>query len=312
MTRSIAVTRAEFLATVGAAGAAALVGTGAQAQQPPGRATMQTRSIPSSGEKLPVVGCGTWQTFDVGADAAARQRLTGVLNALFDARGSVIDSSPMYGTSEEVAGALVADMGARSKAFLATKVWTRGREAGIQQINRSMQLLRADTLDLLQVHNLLDWRIHLATLRDLKSKGRIRYLGVTHYTSSAYPELEAVMRDQPLDFVQVNYSAEDRAAEDRILPLAAERGMAVLINLPFGGGGLLRRLRSQPLPPWAGEIGCTSWAQILLKFVLGNPAVTCVIPGTNNPEHMRDNAGAAFGDPIDEAARRRIVAELQR
>jgi diketogulonate reductase-like aldo/keto reductase len=271
---------------------------------------MQTRVIPSSGENLPVIGLGTWQTFDVGSDAAARKQLTQVLATLFDAGGSVIDSSPMYGTSEDVAGSLVAEMGARPKAFLATKVWTRGREAGIQQINRSMQLLRTDKLDLLQVHNLLDWRIHLATLRDLKSKGRIRYLGVTHYTSSAYPELERVMREQQLDFIQVNYSADDRAAEQRILPLAAERGMAVLINLPFGGGGLLRRLRSKPLPPWADEIGCDSWAQILLKFVVGNPAVTCVIPGTANPAHMRDNAAAGTGLFLDATARRRIVAEL--
>jgi diketogulonate reductase-like aldo/keto reductase len=303
-------TRAEILRLAGGAGAACLFSAAARAEQSGDKPTMQTRVIPSSGEKLPVIGLGTWQTFDVGGDGAARKQLTQVLATLFDAGGSVIDSSPMYGTSEDVAGSLVADMGARSKAFLATKVWTRGREAGIQQINRSMQLLRTDKLDLLQVHNLLDWRIHLATLRDLRSKGRIRYLGVTHYTSSAYRELEAVMREQQLDFIQVNYSADDRAAEQRILPLAAERGMAVLINLPFGGGGLLRRLRSKPLPPWADEIGCNSWAQILLKFVIGNPAVTCVIPGTANPDHMRDNAAAGAGPFLDDTARRRIAAEL--
>jgi diketogulonate reductase-like aldo/keto reductase len=303
-------TRAEVLRLAGGAVAACLVGTKARGQQSGEKPTMQTRIIPSSGEKLPVIGVGTWQTFDVGGEGAARKQLTQVLATLFDAGGSVIDSSPMYGTSEDVAGSLVADMHARSKAFLATKVWTRGREAGVQQINRSMQLLRTDRLDLMQVHNLLDWRIHLATLRDLKNKGRIRYLGVTHYTSSAYRELEAVMREQELDFIQVNYSADDRAAEQRILPLAAERGMAVLINLPFGGGGLLRRLRSKPLPQWAGEIGCNSWAQILLKFVIGHPAVTCVIPGTANPDHMRDNAAAGSGPFLEEAARRRLVAEL--
>ena len=303
-------TRAEILKLAGSFGAACVFGTPARGRQSSEKVHMQTRTIPSSGEKLPVVGCGTWQTFDVGADANARKKLAEVLATLFDAGGSVIDSSPMYGTSEDVAGSIVADLGARSKAFIATKVWTRGKQAGIQQIERSMQLLRTDKLDLMQVHNLLDWRIHLATLRDMKAKGRIRYIGVTHYTSSAYKELEAVMRSEKLDFIQVNYSADDRAAEDRILPLAADRGMAVLINLPFGGGGLLRRLRGRPLPQWAADIDCRSWAQILLKFVLGNPAVTCVIPGTSNPDHMRENARAGVGAFLTEAQRKRIVAEL--
>jgi diketogulonate reductase-like aldo/keto reductase len=303
-------TRAEIFKLAGAAGLASLFGGRAFGQQSPEKVLMQTRVIPSSGEKLPVIGCGTWQTFDVGGDMNARKRLADVLTTLFDAGGSVIDSSPMYGTSEDVAGSLVAELGARKTAFLATKVWTRGREAGVKQIERSMQLLRTDKLDLMQVHNLLDWRVHLATLRELKSKGRIRYLGVTHYTSSAYRELEAVMRGEKLDFVQVNYSVDDRAAEDRILPLAAERGMAVLINLPFGGGGLLRRLSKRPLPQWATEIDCHTWAQILLKFVVGHPAVTCVIPGTSNPEHMRDNAQAGVGAFLTEPQRKRIVAEL--
>jgi aryl-alcohol dehydrogenase-like predicted oxidoreductase len=304
-----ATSRRDFLAFASGVGATCLLGTDACGQQSE-KLAMQTRTIPTSGEKLPVVGCGTWQTFDVGSDTPARKRLAEVLTTLFDTGGSVIDSSPMYGTSEEVAGSLVAELGARQKAFLATKVWTRGREAGVRQIERSMQLLRTDKLDLMQVHNLLDWRIHLATLRDLRSKDRIRYLGVTHYTSSAYSDLEAVMRSEKLDFVQVNYSADDRAAEDRILPLATDRGMAVLINLPFGGGGLLRRLRSRPLPQWAVEIDCENWAQILLKFVLGNPAVTCVIPGTSNPDHMRENAKAGVGAFLSEAQRKRIVAEL--
>lgn len=271
---------------------------------------MKRRIIPSTGEALPVVGCGTWQTFDVGADAGARSRLADVTKALFAAGGSVIDSSPMYGTSEDVAGAVLAGTNDRAKAFLATKVWIRGREAGRQQIDHSMQLLRTDTLDLLQVHNLLDWRIHLATLRDLKNAHRIRYLGVTHYTSSAYTELESVMRNERIDFVQVNYSADDRAAEERILPLAADRGIAVLINLPFGGGGLLRRLLARPLPAWAADVGCQSWAQLLLKFVLAHPSVTSVIPGTANPAHMAENAKAGFGATLDDATKRQLLTEL--
>jgi diketogulonate reductase-like aldo/keto reductase len=207
-------------------------------------------------------------------------------------------------------GDLLAEAGTRPKAFLATKVWTHGREAGVAQIRRSLELLRTDKLDLLQVHNLLDWQTHLKTLRNLKERGRVRYVGVTHYTSSAYPELEAVMRSEKLDFVQVNYSADDRAADARILPLAAERGIAVLINMPFGGGGLLKGLRAKPPPSWAAELGCSSWPQLLLKFVLGHPAVTCVIPGTGNPAHMRDNA-AAGSEPIPDAAMRaRIIAAL--
>ncbi|WP_239142948.1 aldo/keto reductase [Variovorax sp. WS11] len=256
---------------------------------------MTTRPIPSTREALPVIGCGTWLGFDVSPGSAEHQRLPGVLDALFAAGGSLIDSSPMYGRAESVVGALLAASGQREKAFLATKVWTSGREAGIAQMEQSFQRLRTQRIDLLQVHNLVDWRTHLATLRDWKAQGRVRYIGITHYTASAYAEVEAVLRAEPLDFLQINYSIEARQAEERLLPLAAERGMAVIVNMPFGGGGLLRRLRAQPLPGWAGEIGCGSWAQLLLKFVLSHPAVTCTIPGTTWPEHMEDNAAAAAG-----------------
>ena len=262
---------------------------------------MQARKIPSTGESLPVVGCGTWRTFDVGAAPAERAPLAEVLRVLFDAGGSVIDSSPMYGKAEGVVGDLLAAAGTRDKAFLATKVWTSGREAGIAQMEQSFQRLRTPRIDLLQVHNLVDWRTHLATLRDWKAQGRIRYIGITHYTASAYAEVEAVLRAEPLDFLQINYSIDARQAEERLLPLAAERGTAVIVNMPFGGGGLLRRLRTQPLPGWAGEIGCGSWAQLLLKFVLSHPAVTCTIPGTTWPEHMADNAAAAAGGFPDAA-----------
>lgn len=271
---------------------------------------MLTRPIPSTREALPVIGCGTWLGFDVSPGSAEHQRLPGVLDALFAAGGSVIDSSPMYGRAEAVVGALLAASGQREKAFLATKVWTSGREAGIAQMEQSFQRLRTPCIDLLQVHNLVDWRTHLATLRDWKAQGRIRYIGITHYTASAYAEVEAVLRAEPLDFLQINYSIDARQAEERLLPLAAERGMAVIVNMPFGGGGLLRRLRTQPLPGWAGEIGCGSWAQLLLKFVLSHPAVTCTIPGTTWAAHMADNAAAAAGSFPDAAFWRRKAASL--
>jgi diketogulonate reductase-like aldo/keto reductase len=300
--------RAQFLrlAMAGALGA----GFGSIDAAAPGR--MHTRAIPSSGERLPVIGVGTWQTFDVGASPAEREPLRETLEVLFASGGSVIDSSPMYGRSEAVAGALLSGMGARDKAFIATKVWTHGREDGVRQMRRSMELLRTERIDLMQIHNLLDWRTHLATLRAWKDEGRIRYLGITHYTASAFDEMAAVMRAEALDFVQLNYSLADRAAEARLLPLAAERGIAVIVNQPFGGGGLLRSLAKTPLPPWAAEIGCDSWAQVLLKYVLGHPAVTVAIPGTAQPRHMADNCRAGTGVMPDEAMRRTMAAWWQR
>ncbi len=262
-----------------------------------------------TGAMVPVVGMGTWKTFDVRGADAERERHAILAEAL-RAGASFVDSSPMYGRAESVVGDLAESLQLHPRMFLATKVWTTGRAEGIRQMETSLQRLRTATIDLMQVHNLVDWRTHLATLRDWKAQGRIRYLGVTHYTSSAYGELEAVMRSEPLDFVQVNYALDDREAERRILPLAAERGMAVLINMPFGGGGLLRRLLPRALPPLAGEIGCTSWAQLLLTFVLGHPAVTCVIPGTAKPAHMADNLRAGSGPVPDEALRARIAASL--
>ena len=285
-------TRAELLRL----GAALCAGAAlpAFAQRPPMPA-MNTRPIPSTREALPVIGCGTWIGFDQRPGTAEYKRLPGVLDALFAAGGTVIDSSPMYGRSS----------GRHDKAFLATKVWTSGREAGIAQMEQSFARLRTRRMDLMQVHNLVDWRTHLATLRGWKDKDRVRYIGITHYTASAYGEVEAVLKAEKLDFLQINYSLDAREAEQRLLPLAAERGVAVIVNLPFGGGGLLRRLRDKPLPPWAGEIGCTSWAQVLLKFVLSHPAVTCVIPGTSRAEHMADNAAAGTGSFPDAAFWRR-------
>src|ERR1700674_1290170 len=268
-------TRAGFVrGSLGALCAAAL-GAPARAQAP--GAKMHTRKIPSGGAALPVIGCGTWRAFDVGDSAGERAPLAEVLRVLFEAGGSVIDSSPMYGRAEAVVGDVLSAAHNRDQAFIATKVWTTGRAAGIAQMQRSMQLLRADHIELMQVHNLLDWRTQLATLRGFKRDGRIRYLGLTHYTPSAYDDLEAVMRSEGLDFVQLNSAIEARAAERRLLPLAVDRGVAVLVNRPFGGGDLLHGLRNRPLPDWAGEIECRSWAQILLKYLLGHPAVTCVI-----------------------------------
>lgn len=274
------------------------------------REKMHTRLIPATKEALPVVGCGTYRTFDVGATFGERAPLLAVLNVLFTAGGSVIDSSPMYGMAEHVVGELLAQTQNRSRAFLATKVWTGGQQAGMEQINRSFELLQDRRIDLIQVHNLLDWKVQLATLRDLKRAGRIRYVGITHYSASAYAEVEAVLRAEPLDFLQINYAMNDTAAERRILPLAADRGVAVIVNQPFGGGGLLRDLLRRPLPSWAAEIDCQSWAQVLLKFVLGNAAVTCVIPGTGRPEHMVDNVGAGFGHMPDAALRARMLESL--
>jgi diketogulonate reductase-like aldo/keto reductase len=302
-----AMTRAAFLRL--AAGTAATVLLGGRGGALAAPAAMHKRPIPVSGEALPVIGLGTYQGFDVAPGSAAYDRLPGVLQALFAAGGSVIDSSPMYGRAEATTGELLAAAGSRRQAFVASKVWTRGQAEGVRQMEQSQHLLRTAPLDLLQVHNLVDWRNQLATLRDWQAAGRVRYVGITHYHAGAYDELAAVMRAERCDFLQINYSLDEREAERRILPLAAERGMAVLINRPFGGGGLLRRLRERPLPAWAAEIEATSWAQLLLKFVLGQPAVTCAIPGTSRPEHMADNAGAGRGR-IPDAAFWRSYPEL--
>lgn len=277
-----------------------------------GTERMSTRPIPSSGEALPVVGVGTWQTFDVGASAAARAPLAELLKIFFEAGGKVIDSSPMYGRSEAVTGDLLTAMGARDRAFLATKVWTRGRDAGIAQMRDSMEKMKSGpAIDLIQVHNLVDWRTHLATLREWKDAGTVRYVGITHYTESAFDDLARIMREERIDFVQLPYSIGVRTAEDRLLPLAAERGIAVIVNRPFEGGGLFRAVRQTKLPDWAAEVDCTSWAQIFLKFILAHPAVTCVIPGTGNPKHMIDNAAAGHGRLPDSAQRRRMVRHVE-
>jgi aryl-alcohol dehydrogenase-like predicted oxidoreductase len=269
---------------------------------------IQARPIPRTGEAIPTVGLGTWRTFDVGSGAAARAPLAEVLERFAALGGRVIDSSPMYGAAESVLGDLAAERGLAGTLFLATKVWTTGREAGLAQMEQSLQRLRARRLDLMQIHNLQDWKTHLRTLREWKASGRIRYLGVTHHTASAYGELERVLRAEPLDFVQVNYSVGERDAEQRILPLARDRGVAVLVNRPFSEGGLFRRVRDRALPEWAAEIDCTSWAQLFLKWILAHPAVTCAIPATSRVQHLVDNMQAGAGRLPDAAMRQRLAA----
>ncbi len=274
------------------------------------------RAIPSSGERLPAVGLGTWQTFDVSASRGEREPLSEVLREFVALGGRVIDSSPMYGRSEDVAGELMRASGVREKMFVATKVWTRGEAAGITQMRASIEKLatpNGKALDLMQVHNLLDVETHLATLTAWKHEGRIRYVGITHYTESAYDDVAALIEKQKLgaiDFLQINYSVAEQGAAKRLLPLAAKRGIAVMINRPFAGGELLRRLRDVPLPAVAKDIGATSWAQLLLKFVLSHPAVTCAIPATSKVTHLRDNMTAMAGELPSEKQRAQIVAAV--
>jgi len=270
-----------------------------------------SRKIPSTGESLPAIGLGTWQTFDAGGDAAERARLAEVLRIFSAAGAKIVDSSPMYGSSESVAGDLVAELGLRERLFVATKVWTRGREEGVRQMEESFRRLRVQKMDLMQVHNLVDVATHTKTLEAWKKEGRVRYLGITHYTASAYAEVESAMKAHRYDFLQINYSLAEREAEDRILPLAAEKGMAVIINRPFAEGSLFRKTKNKPLPAWAAEFGIASWAQYFLKWIVAHPAVTCAIPGTGRPEHMRDNLAAGTGSLPDAAARKKMLDYLE-
>jgi aryl-alcohol dehydrogenase-like predicted oxidoreductase len=271
--------------------------------------TVLTRAIPSSGEKLPVIGLGTWRTFDVDLAADNRKQLAEVLSLFVKLGGRVIDSSPMYGRSEHVIGELATQLGLHEQLFLATKVWTRGKQAGIESMERSLARLQTKRIDLMQVHNLVDVATHLATLREWKAQDRIRYIGVTHYEASAFPEVEKILRSEKLDFLQINYSIMEREAERRLLPLAEERGVAVLVNRPFGGGDLFGRVRAKPLPDWAAEFDCRSWAQFFLKWIIAHPAVICAIPATNNARHLQDNMEAGSGR-LPTAKRRQQMLEL--
>ncbi len=269
--------------------------------------TMITRPVPKTGEPLPVIGLGTWQAFDAANDPATLKILAEVLRRFFVAGAGVIDTSPMYGRAEAVVGELLANLDVRNSAFLATKVWTSGRDAGIAQMRRSAELLRTRVIDLMQIHNLLDWRTHLATLHQMKDAGQIRYIGITHYTDSALPALAEIIEREQVDFVQLAYSIHDREAEKRVIPLAAERQVGVIANRPFAGGNMFRRVRGKALPRWAGDFGCDDWAHFFLKYIVSNPAVTCAIPATADPAHLSDNLKAGYGGLPDETERRRMA-----
>jgi aryl-alcohol dehydrogenase-like predicted oxidoreductase len=270
-------------------------------------ASMLMRPIPSSGEKLPVIGLGSWNVFDVDLAPASEKQLGDVLSLFVKLGGRVIDSSPMYGRAEQVIGALAAKLGLRDKLFLATKVWTRGKQSGIESMERSMSRLQTNRIDLMQVHNLVDVGTQLTTMRDWKSQGRFGYIGITHYNASAFSEVEKVLRAEKLDFLQINYSIMEGEAEERILPLAQDREVAVIINRPFGGGDLFTRVRSKPLPDWSAEFDCRSWAQFFLKWIVAHPAVTCAIPATNNPQHLEDDLRGGIGRLPDAKTRQRMV-----
>lgn len=263
--------------------------------------------IPSTGEAAPALGMGSWLTFDVGADIEARSVRVEVLRAFFEAGGRLVDSSPMYGSSQDVIGASLAALHRRQDVFSADKVWTPGGENGPAQIARSRSNWGVDRFDLLQVHNLVDWNRHLATLQQMKAEGRVRYIGVTTYAGLRHDDLERIMSSQPIDFVQLTYNVADRAAETRLLPLAQDRGIAVIANRPFREGALFERINGQPPPSFAREIGAKTWAQFMLKFVISHPALTCAIPATRRVDHMLENMGALTGPLPDESMRRKMA-----
>ena len=303
--------RRDFLTLSGVAAMAGVTSSGASVEA---TRKMLERKIPSTGEALPAVGLGTSGPFEVGADAAARSPLREVLGAFFAAGARLIDTSPMYSTAETVLGELLSPH-QQGKAFIATKVWTpgsggRGEQKGIEQMQRSMALLKHPRIELMQVHNLVDLDAHLKTLRRWKAEGKIKYVGVTHYTTSSYPDLISIVEREKIDFVQFNYSVTTRQAEKRLLPLCADKGVAVLINRAFEDGNLFTSVKDKAVPAWAAEFDAKSWAQIFLKFVLAHPAVTCVIPATGKMKNLLDNLGAGFGALPDAKQRARIIAAL--
>ncbi|MBC7425813.1 MAG: aldo/keto reductase [Bacteroidia bacterium] len=270
---------------------------------------MITRSIPSSGEQLPVIGMGTWQTFDVsGKDNYERLEL--VLNEFYTAGGRLIDSSPMYGKAEKVIGDITRDIFSGDDYFYATKVWTTGKTEGIAEMERSLVKMGRENINLMQIHNLLDWKTHLKTLNKWKAEGRTRYTGITHYLDSSHEELERIIKSERIDFVQFNYSIESRNAEKRLLSVAADCGVATIINRPFGVGGLFKKAITKPLPDWAAELEIESWSAYFLKYIISNLYVTCVIPASGNPKHAAENMLAGSGSMPDEVMRKKMVDYL--
>jgi diketogulonate reductase-like aldo/keto reductase len=273
--------------------------------------SLASRAIPATGEKLPLIGLGTHPMFDVGDSPNEQGPLREVVRRFAELGGRVIDTSPMYGRAESVVGRLTSELHVRDSLFLATKVWSTGKQMGIEQMEQSFTRLGTQRIDLMQVHNLIDAETQLATMRAWKEQGRIRYLGVTHYLATLFPEVEKILRREQLDFLQINYSMIDRVADERVLPLARDRGVAVLINRPFATGELFRKLQDKPLPAWGTEFDCKSWGQFLLKWIVAHPAVTCVIPATGNVRHLEDNMAAGFGRLPDEKMRERMVQFIQ-
>jgi len=305
MPRPASLSRRTLLASLAAAGAARVL---RPLTPVAGRSAILTRPIPSSGEQLPVVGLGSWVTFNVGDDPVARDSCAEVMRALFREGGGVIDSSPMYGSSQEVIGYGLRRLGNPPQLFSADKVWISSGERSPAQIEESRRRWNIPRFDLLQVHNLLSWEEHLQTLFAMKAAGRLRYVGITTSEGRRHSEIERIMRSQPIDFVQVTYNLLNREVEDRILPLARERRIGVIANRPFQHGSLIRRVERSALPDWSREIDCANWAQLLLKFIVAHPAVTCAIPATTRVDHVRENLGAAYGRLPDEAMRRRMIA----
>jgi len=301
--------RRRFLATLGALGLAAGGLVPAPSRAAP--ADLIRRAVPKTGEKLPVVGMGSWITFNVGDDPALRADRVEVLRAFFDRGGAVIDSSPMYGSSEDVIGHCLARLENDSALFSATKVWTPFQWLGRKQMAESEGLWGTKRFDLMQVHNLLDWEAQLETLTAWKAEGRVRYIGMTTSHGSRHDEMAEIMRTRPIDFVQFTYNILDREAEARLLPIAAERGLGVLANRPFRRGDLIDRLQSYPLPPWADEFGAATWPQFLLKFIVSHPAVTAAIPATSRVDHMRENMGACVGRLPDPVTRTRMIKYVE-